>query len=233
MSEASTARRNGPEAGVTLLEVLVSLALAAMIFSIVLTSVRTGLASYRGQLAAAEREDTLDRGLAVLAADISRCRPLVNIQNRTYLFSGLADQMTCALAERPQAGGPGLAFIRFVVASTTGEGAAATSSLVRMRAPAATTFPVQADWRDAVSLLSGPFAITFRYVDPTGSVLTRWRDSQRMPAAVELSVRTTSGQEVAGPLRVTLMADMEAECSLGGGPYCRIPTGRLGGSAAE
>jgi general secretion pathway protein J len=232
LSRSSSARsRAEARAGFTLLEALLSLAIAAAILSGIAMVSAQALRNWNhgsGTIAAMEM---LTSGLARLGADLSLALPVrpPGSENSKILFEGEEGKLMFVAATGFGAGNRGVELLTVEVVPD-GEGIA----LVRKRGAIASLATLQTD---PVVLLRGRATVRFAYRDDTGARTTVWSGKSKLPASVEVEILGASGTPIFPVAMVfPLPSRIAAECLEGEeeSDFCdESDTGRENGNAGD
>jgi general secretion pathway protein J len=183
-------------AGFTLLEMMLALALTGVMVSAIAVFAGQWMTSWRAGFAQLQATDLLSLGLERLSADISAAQyGGVNSGQEPTLFLGDAKSLIF-IRRSPAPDTLGRLEVVRIAQTSDARGAA----LIRSRAPyfplAPGTPVVGLRFADPVAIVRAPFVISFAYAD-AGRV---WRDSwgleKALPAAVRVTVRTVGRAEV-------------------------------------
>jgi general secretion pathway protein J len=209
--------KSSRHSGFTLIEVLAALVLSALILvslNMAMSAVGKGTDHTRRSLG---EQAELGAAVDIFSRDVAR---IVKIRHPAkpgdfagYVFDGHADAIVYPLREEEGLTAPGLYLVRLSVRQADGR-----TTLLRERAP----LPVGDDaalpqWRDPVTLLTGPYDIAFAYRaqrtgqrDWNGS----WQASEAMPEQIRLTIsnRATDRLRVPGFVQ-SLAIDSEVDCA--------------------
>jgi hypothetical protein len=212
------------EAGFTLLELLVYLALAATILAALASGtfvVRRGVQSV---VASGEQLEMLDLGLQAFADDVARIERVTvgAADTPRFVFSGAASGMEYVLADRPRPSVPALMRVRLTVRQDS-KGAA----LVRERMSYDPMHPeMAAGWTDETTLVQGGYRMALAYRGGGGGDgpwVDEWTDSRRLPHQIQLTIADRrTGRAVVPPLTAVLLIDAEPQCISRGAAGCTI-----------
>ncbi len=218
-------RRSHGEAGFTLLEILIGLAVSALIMVGLVTAMGTINRGVDTAAAGLERQGSLAAALDIIGGDIARIlRPQDSLDRpQRFLFSGTPEEMIFVLPERPGNNSAGLYWVRLQLRKT-----ARGVAVSRMRAPfVAGQSPGDAiAWGDEVILLEGPYAMTLSYRAPRAGLRDwagTWLTGTLMPGEIRIDVADPSTGLPAVPVFVAaLKVTAEASCGPAKAPGCTM-----------
>jgi general secretion pathway protein J len=180
-------------AGFTLLELLVGMAVFAVLASIVLGGIRLGLQSWNAADTKNSAVDEIRIAHGFLRRQIGAARPLAVVRSGKIVFEGGRDDLVF-VAEMPSyVGGGGVHFINLAV----DEDEEGKRLMLRWR-------PLHAfddsGWPEETELARGLSGVTLKYFGALKrNALLAWRDSWReakqLPKLVKLSVRDAAGDD--------------------------------------
>lgn len=182
------------QAGFTLFEVLVALALTGLIFSALATITGQWLSSWNRGLFRVQRNEKLAIVLDRLVADLSAAEYVSGSRSsRSPLFEGTETGVTFVRSALGPNTKPGLEIVRIAETTDGGE-----PILVRTRAPfvpMAVGDPSvdQIPFADPVVLLRAPFRVMFSYTAGDGKWSSTWRGQGILPSAVRVSLDEVDG----------------------------------------
>jgi general secretion pathway protein J len=217
----------GGQHGFTLIEMLISLTVMAVILMLTGGALRVMGRNWDANAARIETLDMVSRAFDLLARDTANLQRITQASGPpAYPFSGTADGLAFVALEPPQPGEAGLYFIAY---RQSLNGTAA--ELIRMRAPyqpGMDRFP-GATAANRVALLTGPYAYRFSYGSIAGgrqSWAAEWNFANRLPNIIRLDVlHRASGRAAAPPMIVRLRADAELACLAPKPAGCSAKTG--------
>lgn len=192
------ARVQAADAGFTMFEALVAIALMGLILGALATVTAQWMPNWTRGLVQAQRNEQVAIALDRLVADISAAEYISpNRSENAPLFRGAASAVVFVRSAVGPNGGSGLEIVR--IAETTDSRG---SALVRMRAsfamlPTGDPLVDPIPFADPVVLLRAPFRITFAYAGPEGEWTNDWGGRQgacmcvsgELPRAVRFEVR--------------------------------------------
>jgi general secretion pathway protein J len=208
-------RHSDPQAGFTLIEMLVALILMVGILVALATITSQWLPNWSRGFAHVQRTEVFAQGLERLVADLSAAEFMTaNQKAKQPLFDG--DEFTVrfvrtAIGPNTQ---PGLEIVRISTMSDD-RGVA----LVRARTPFV-ALPENAKLRDLtnfsdpVVLMRAPYRATFSYAGPDHTWLNSWHDADQLPVAIRVLVRDAATQRtLAVSTAMVLHVNASAECT--------------------
>jgi general secretion pathway protein J len=191
----STARARQAEAGFTLFEALVAIALMGLILSALAAVTAQWLPNWSRGLARVQRNEQMAVALDRLTADLAAAEYVsANRLRREPLFRGAEQGVIFVRSAVGPNSSPGLEIVRIAeMADSRGP------MLVRTRAPfvpLATADPAvdSIPFADPVVLLRAPFRISFAYAGFDGVFKDAWRNSGELPSAVRFVVRDNEAE---------------------------------------
>jgi len=221
MTETRAAREVHGQAGVSLIEIVVALAIIAVALALAGTGLRLlGRSAERGAAVIA-RHDILSRGIDVLRRDIERLErvELKRGAGRARLaFHGDAARLILVAVEPPFPTEPGPYFIVYTVEQRS-DGATLTRGRAVFNAAALDILRLPT--QDAVALIEGAYRLRFLYLDREGGRdrwLTRWPDAARVPTLIALEITGLDGTAMLPSVIFRPRIDVGAGCIQDGGP---------------
>ncbi len=224
------ARRQNPDArnaGFTLLEILVGLAISSLIMVGLTAAMQTIDRGWNRTTQSVERQGTLATGFQVLAGDIARIEraPAGSAETPGFLFAGTASEAIYVLAERPGNNRAGLYWVRLQVRERGG-----VTELVRTRAPFVSGRQDVAAiaWGDDVVLLSGNIAVEMTYRSARAGLRNwsaSWPAGNRLPEQIKIEITDRkTGLWLVPAMVLALEIDAEAACFNADSPACTMKT---------
>lgn len=191
------ARPHHSEAGFTLLETLLATALFLIVIAALATVTGQWLPAWNHGFTRVQRTEHLAFGIERVVADMAAAQFISpNAAVKKPVFDGTELSVTLVRAAIGPNARPGLEFVRFTeIASERGP------VLVRATAPFA---PVEPDagaisrltFTEPVVLVRPPFRVRFAFAGPDRQWQPTWRNSDKLPSAVRVTVRDAVGGEV-------------------------------------
>jgi general secretion pathway protein J len=202
-------RMRQAEAGFTLLEVVVAVALMGLVVGTLATVTGQWLPTWKHSLLRTQRNEKVAIALDRLVMDLSAALYVSPERlSRSPLFRGDERSVLFVRSAIGPNGARGLEFVQ-IAEITDSLGPA----LVRMRAPF-TLLPSGGEripFSDPVVLLRAPLHVAFAYAAPDGKWAKVWRNSGQLPSGVRFVVRDEAGGPAASVSTATrLHVDMMA-----------------------
>jgi len=196
MSARATQQTN--ESGFTLIETLVALALMGLVLSALANLTAQWLPNWNRGLDRIQRSEQIGIALQRIADDLAAAEsvPISRGNNPQPLFLGSEQSVTFVRTALGPNAGLGLDVVH--LGETTDQGGLAT---VRSRAlfrplPPEAPLADQLRFGEPVVLFRAPYRLSFAYAGDDHAWKSSWRDSERLPAKVRLTVRDTSSERV-------------------------------------
>jgi general secretion pathway protein J len=210
------------EAGFTLIETLVAMALMGLVLSALASITAQWLPNWNRGLDRIQRSELISVALQRIGADLSAAEYVsANRDARRPLFDGSELSVTFVRTALGPNAGLGLDVVR--VGETTDRQGLAT---VRSRAPfrplpLASSLSEQMHFGEPVVLLRSPFRLSFAYAGEDRIWKSNWRDSDKLPAAIRLTVRDAASERIlsistVAPVHVQSPAQADCAQSDGG-----------------
>jgi general secretion pathway protein J len=219
----SLATRRSAEAGFTLIETLVALALTGLVLSALANITSQWLPNWNRGIERVQRSESVSLALQRLSTDIGSAEYVpASGDQRKPLFDGSELSVTFVRTALGPNARPGLDVVQ--IGETTDRSGLVT---VRSRAPFGPLPPgaspsEQIQTADPVVMLRAPYRLTFSYAGPDRVWKGSWRDADRLPAAVMLTVRDAVTERV---LSVSTAVSIHAEAP------AAAPDGKSDGAA--
>jgi general secretion pathway protein J len=214
-------KRGRSDAGFTVIELIITLALMGFVLVAIGTAVRVISRGFDKGSALISEQEMLSRAAAVIRDDIARMQRHILRDDRrlSYAFRGEEGALRFVVVEPPYPSEPG----PYAVAYATSVGGG-VGRLVRSRAPiGGSLFDIdRLDYKDAVTLIEGPFSVAFSFRDAkstSGAWSKVWLDRNSIPLLVQVQVRDLrSGQPAIPALFVQPRITGEHGCVRAGTP---------------
>ena len=205
----SLATGRSAEAGFTLIETLVALALTGLVLSALANITSQWLPNWNRGIERIQRSESVSLALQRLSTDIGAAEYVpAGGDQRKPLFDGSELSVTFVRTALGPNARPGLDVVR--IGETTDRSGLVT---VRSRAPFGPLPPgaslsEQIQTADPVVLLRAPYRLAFSYAGPDRVWKDSWHDADKLPAAVMLTVRDAVTERV---LSVSAAVSIHAE----------------------
>ena len=213
MSVLLTENRAG-EAGFTLIETLVALALTGLVLSALANITAQWLPNWNRGMDRIQRSESIGLALERICADLAAAEYVpANREQRQPLFDGSELSVTFVRTALGPNARPGLDVVR--IGEITDQRDLVT---VRSRAPFAPLQPAvslseQLQFGDPVVLMRAPFRLSFSYAGRDRIWKSNWHDPDKLPAAIMLTVRDAATERV---LSVSTVTSIHAEAPAAG-----------------
>ena len=208
--------------GFTLVEMLASLAIAAVAFVLIGSNVRLLASSWDRHTERLQQSDQLLRGARVLQRDLQAIRRTWEGEpdSRTLSFVGDRRSVSFVTLEPEYPVRPGLAYVSYRLREGT-----SGFQLIRRRARFTEGAAIGAvDFKDPVVIFDDISDLQFGYLShnsESAGWMARWSDPETLPALVRIRTVKTSGPGLPD-IVVRLRSDAEQECTRDDGPPCTI-----------
>jgi len=198
-------RQHSREAGFTLIEALVALALTGLVLSALATLTAQFLPNWNRGIDRIQHSELIGISMQRIAADLAAAEfiPAGRDGKKKPLFEGTPLSVTFVRTAIGPNAGIGLDVVR--IGETTDRGRLVT---VRSRAGFA-PLPQRASpsealrLSDPVVLLRAPLRLSFAYAGPDKVFHDDWHDADKLPIAIRLTVRDTASEHVLAVSTVT------------------------------
>jgi general secretion pathway protein J len=210
----TVARRGAAEAGFTLIEALLATALFLLVIGALATVTSQWLPSWNHGFARVQRTEHLGFGIERIMADLAAAEFISpNATVKRPIFDGAELAVTFVRSAVGPNASPGLEIVRLAeIASERGP------VLVRATAP---FVPLEPDatailglkFTEPVVLVRPPFRVLFSYSGPDRLWQPTWRGADRLPSAVQVSVRdSATGQTLSVSSAAKVHVNAPAAC---------------------
>jgi general secretion pathway protein J len=196
-------RRTG-EAGFTLIETIVALALMGLVLSALASITAQWLPNWNRGVDRIQRSEVIGIALQRIGADLAAAEYVpANRDSRQPLFDGSELSVTFVRTALGPNVGPGLDVVR--LGETTDHKEFVT---VRSRArfaplPLESSLSEQMHFGDPVVLLRKPFRLSFAYAGPDRIWKSTWRGADKLPVMIRLTIRDAGTQRVLSVSTIT------------------------------
>jgi general secretion pathway protein J len=221
----SPAKPRAGEGGFTLIETLVALALMGLVLSALANLTAQWLPNWNRGLERIQRSELIGIALQRIGADLAAAEYVpANRSERRPLFDGSELSVTFVRTALGPNAGPGLDVVR-VGETTDGQGLATVRSRAPFRPlPLASSLSEQLHFAEPVLLLRAPFRLSFAYAGQDRVWKSSWHDSEKLPAAIKLTVRDAASERI---LSISTVTPVHIQSPAQGG--CAQPDGGCDG----
>ena len=194
---ASLAKQRAGEGGFTLIETLVAMALMGLVLSALAGITAQWLPNWNRGLERIQRSELIGIALQRIGADLAAAEYVpANRDARYPLFEGSELSVTFVRTALGPNAGPGLDVVR-VGEATDRQGLVTVRSSAPFRPlPLASSLSEQIQFGEPVLLLRTPFRLSFAYAGQDRIWKSSWRDSDKLPAAIKLTVRDAANERI-------------------------------------
>jgi general secretion pathway protein J len=196
--------QQGGEAGFTLIETLAALVLTGLLLSALSTLTAQWLPNWDRGIDRIQRSELVGTGMQRMAAELAAAEFVpAGRETRKPLFEGSPLAVTFVRSAIGPNTGIGLDVVR--IGEATDRGRPAT---VRWRTAFAPVPPgispfTPAQLAEPVVLLRAPLRLSFSYAGPDRIFRDEWRDADKLPALIRLTVRDAASEKVLAVSTVT------------------------------
>jgi general secretion pathway protein J len=204
--KGSLAAKRAGEAGFTLIETLVAVALMALVLAALANITSQWMPNWNRGMDRIQRSESISLGLQRIAADLAAAEYVpANREQRWPLFDGSELSVTFVRTALGPNARSGLDVVR--IGETTDHRDLVT---VRSRAQFAPLSPAaslseQIQLGDSVVLLRAPFRLSFSYAGRDRVWKSNWHEVDKLPAAIMLTVRDVATERVLSVSTVALL----------------------------
>jgi general secretion pathway protein J len=194
---ASLAKQRAGEGGFTLIETLVAMALMGLVLSALAGITAQWLPNWNRGLERIQRSELIGIALQRIGADLAAAEYVpANRDARYPLFEGSELSVTFVRTALGPNAGLGLDVVR-VGETTDRQGFVTVRSSAPFRPlPLASSLSEQIQFGEPVLLLRTPFRLSFAYAGQDRIWKSSWRDSDKLPAAIKLTVRDAANERI-------------------------------------
>jgi general secretion pathway protein J len=226
LADTSHHARHG-ERGFTIIEMLVSLTIIAVIMGLLGSGLRVLSQNAERNTGRIEALDMMSRAFDILRRDLSGLQRIVVLSDKKphFLFKGTPQKMSFVVTEPPFPTPEGLYFVDYAVSVAGG-----TAELIRSRAPyqqGMLSFP-GATPANRVQLVQARVDYRFSYGLSTASGLkwySTWPYPKRIPNLARLEILDPKGKQRVAPLMIAVVrANAEIGCLNDQSAFCSTKT---------
>ena len=221
MIRAGTAQRTS-ERGFTLIEMIVALALMGLLLSALAGITGEWLPSWNRGLDRIQRSELIGIALERIGADLAAAEFVAATRDtRKPLFDGSELSVTFVRTSLGPNAGPGLDVVRLGEVRDRGEFVTVRSQARFTPLADGVSLSEQVHLGSPVVLLRAPYRLSFAYAGADRAWKNAWKDAERLPAMIRLTVRDAASQRV---LSVSTIAPVHVQIP----SDCTKPDGNCG-----
>ena len=221
MTAAGTAQRTH-ERGFTLIETIVALALMGLLLSALASITAQWLPSWNRGLDRIQRSELIGIALERIGADLAAAEFVAaNRDTHKPLFDGSELSVTFVRTSVGPNAGPGLDVVHLGETRDRGEFVTVRSQARFTPLADRVSLSEQVHLGSPVVLLRAPYRLSFAYAGPDRAWKSVWKDANKLPAMIRLTVRDAASQRV---LSVSTIAPVHVQIP----GDCTKPDGNCG-----
>jgi general secretion pathway protein J len=223
------ARQRPEEAGFTLMETLIALALMGLLLSALASLTAQWLPNWNRGLERVQRSELIGIALQRIGEDLAAAEYVpANRGEHRPLFDGSEASVTFVRTALGPNAGLGLDVVRLGETSDA-RGFATIRSRTAFRPSLVGSSPLQqVQFGEPVLLLRSPYRLSFAYAGQDRLWKSDWHEADKLPAAIRLTVRDVSSQRV---LSISTVTPVHVQSAAQGD--CAQPNGKCDGKPAD
>jgi general secretion pathway protein J len=199
-----SARQQAREGGFTLIETLVALALMGLVLSALANLTAQWLPNWNRGLERIQRSELVGIALQRIGSDLAAAEYVpANRGDRRPLFDGSELSVTFVRTTLGPNAGSGLDVVRVGETSDRQGLVTARSSTPFRPLPLGSSLSEQLHFGEPVLLLRAPYRLSFAYAGQDRVWKSGWHDSDKLPAAIKLTVRDAASERILSVSTVT------------------------------
>ncbi|MCC8936131.1 prepilin-type N-terminal cleavage/methylation domain-containing protein [Bradyrhizobium sp. Arg68] len=219
---AAAAKRRTRERGFTLIETIVALVLMGLLLSALASITAQWLPSWNRGLDRIQRSELIGIALERIGADLAAAEFVpANRETRRPLFDGSELSVMFVRTSVGPNAGPGLDLVRLGETRDGGEFVTVRTQARFTPLADGLSLSEQVHFGGPVVLLRAPYRLSFAYAGADRIWKKAWKDADRLPAMIRLTVRDAASERV---LSVSTIAPVHIQIPSG----CTKPDGNCG-----
>jgi general secretion pathway protein J len=205
-------RRTG-EAGFTLIESLVALALTGLVLSALANLTAQWLPNWNRGLDRIQRSEMIGITLQRIADDLAAAEYVpVGGSDTKPLFAGSEQSVTFVRTSIGPNAGPGLDVVH-LGETTDRDGLTTVRSRTSFRPMPPESAAEQLHFSEPVLLLRAPYRLSFAYAADDQAWQSSWRNSDKLPAKIKVTVRDTkSARAISTVASIHVQSSAQGDC---------------------
>lgn len=212
---APLAQQRPGERGFTLIETIVALALTGLVLSALASITAQWLPNWNRGIDRIQRSEVMGIALQRIGADLAAAEYVpANRDSQRPLFDGTELSVIFVRTALGPNAGPGLDVVRLGETTEQREFVTVRSRTQFTPLPPASSLSEQLRFGDPVVLLRAPFRLSFAYAGPDRIWKSGWRDSEKLPSTIRLTVRDAATERVLSVSTVTpVHVQVSSDCA--------------------
>ena len=197
-------KQNDREAGFTLIETIVALALMGLVLSALASITAQWLPNWNHGVERIQRSEVIGIALQRIGADLAAAEFVpANRESHHPLFDGSELSVTFVRTSLGPNAGPGLDVVRLGETTDRHEFVTVRSRTRFTPLPPTSSLSEHLHFGDPVVLLRKPFRLSFAYAGPDRIWKASWHEAEKLPAMIRLTVREAGSERVLSVSTIT------------------------------